>query len=56
MLVSIDLPVLECRELKADQGLVGRLGDVDLNISDVEISLLVLNVGPVELPLNQVEK
>ena len=54
--MGIDLPVLDSGELEADKRLVGVLSDLELNILDVEVSLLVVDPGPVELPLEQVEE
>jgi hypothetical protein len=54
--VGINLPVLNCGEFEANERLVGGLGDVDPDILDIEVSLLIPNVGPVELPLEQIKK
>ena len=54
--MGIDLPVLDGGEFERDEGSVGGLRDFELNILDVKVSLLVVDLGPVELPLDEVKE
>ena len=56
MLMGINLPVLDSGEFEANQGFIGGLSNVDPDILDIEVSLLIPYVGPVELPLKQIKK
>ena len=56
LLLSIDLPVLDGWELDSNEVLVGSLDEVNFSVGHIQIDTRVGDVGPVELPLQQVKE